>query len=167
VRAPPARSVSELAHRGHRRSASTPVEELLASEFLGSEEPSGADGLAEDSGDLLASLDPKRAKRIMANRQSAARSKERKLKHTQDLERRVAQLQTELAAAGAAAAQVEQQVGLLARERSELETHLDALERHKCVRDATRAALQQAAVQHEAAQAAQQQQQQQQQQQAA
>jgi chromosome segregation ATPase len=129
-------------------------------ELASEQEPSGADGaplgdgLAEDSGDLLASLDPKRAKRIMANRQSAARSKERKLKHTQDLERRVAQLQAELAAAGAAATQVEQQVGLLSRERSDLETHLDALERHKAVRDATRAALQQAAVQHEAAHAA-------------
>ena len=32
-------------------------------------------------------LDPKRAKRILANRLSAARSKERKQRHAQELER--------------------------------------------------------------------------------
>ncbi|KAI0496046.1 hypothetical protein KFK09_022353 [Dendrobium nobile] len=49
-----------------------------------------ADKLAE-----LALLDPKRAKRILANRQSAARSKERKILYTSELERKVQTLQTE------------------------------------------------------------------------
>ena len=40
-------------------------------------------------------LDPKRAKRILANRQSAARSKERKMRYISELERRVALLQGE------------------------------------------------------------------------
>ena len=48
--------------------------------------------LAESSAEGLP-LDPKRAKRILANRMSAARSKERKLKYLGDLEARVAALQ--------------------------------------------------------------------------
>eukprot|EP00257_Ricinus_communis_P024037 XP_015584177.1 transcription factor VIP1 [Ricinus communis] len=43
----------------------------------------------------LALIDPKRAKRILANRQSAARSKERKIRYTSELERKVQTLQTE------------------------------------------------------------------------
>ncbi|URE46746.1 hypothetical protein MUK42_14660 [Musa troglodytarum] len=49
-----------------------------------------SDKLAE-----LALIDPKRAKRILANRQSAARSKERKIRYTSELERKVQTLQTE------------------------------------------------------------------------
>ncbi|KAL6005488.1 hypothetical protein ACLOJK_006055 [Asimina triloba] len=49
-----------------------------------------ADKLAE-----LALIDPKRAKRILANRQSAARSKERKIRYTSELEKKVQTLQTE------------------------------------------------------------------------
>ncbi|URE49259.1 hypothetical protein MUK42_14474 [Musa troglodytarum] len=49
-----------------------------------------ADKLAE-----LSLLDPRRAKRILANRQSAARSKERKVRYTNELERKVQTLQTE------------------------------------------------------------------------
>ncbi|XP_076948440.1 transcription factor RF2b-like isoform X1 [Bidens hawaiensis] len=43
----------------------------------------------------LWTLDPKRAKRILANRQSAARSKERKARYMSELERKVQTLQTE------------------------------------------------------------------------
>ncbi|KAL5990862.1 hypothetical protein ACLOJK_011767 [Asimina triloba] len=43
----------------------------------------------------LALIDPKRAKRIWANRQSAARSKERKMRYISELERKVQTLQTE------------------------------------------------------------------------
>uniref|UniRef100_A0A1D1Y8A5 Putative transcription factor PosF21 n=1 Tax=Anthurium amnicola TaxID=1678845 RepID=A0A1D1Y8A5_9ARAE len=43
----------------------------------------------------LALIDPKRAKRILANRQSAARSKERKMRYISELERKVHTLQTE------------------------------------------------------------------------
>ncbi|CAL2276156.1 unnamed protein product [Prunus armeniaca] len=43
----------------------------------------------------LSLIDPKRAKRILANRQSAARSKERKVRYTNELERKVQTLQTE------------------------------------------------------------------------
>eukprot|EP00252_Welwitschia_mirabilis_P005834 TRINITY_DN1643_c0_g1_i5.p1 TRINITY_DN1643_c0_g1~~TRINITY_DN1643_c0_g1_i5.p1 ORF type:complete len:506 (-),score=91.87 TRINITY_DN1643_c0_g1_i5:757-2274(-) len=43
----------------------------------------------------LAMVDPKRVKRILANRQSAARSKERKMRYILELERKVQTLQTE------------------------------------------------------------------------
>ena len=142
--------------RGHRRSASTPVEEL-AGEFYrdigfggtrdrvggiggggggaGGEGAPGGLGADSGLGDADTSehmmLDPKRAKRILANRLSAARSKERKQRHAQELERRASELESELAVTGNAAAQVEHQVQLLLRERKDLEAHLEALERHK------------------------------------
>ncbi|EEC67723.1 hypothetical protein OsI_35210 [Oryza sativa Indica Group] len=79
---------------GHKRSGSMDGESSL---FEGESAPPDyakkampADRLAE-----LALLDPKRAKRILANRQSAARSKERKIKYTGELERKVQTLQTE------------------------------------------------------------------------
>ncbi|KAG0496448.1 hypothetical protein HPP92_000977 [Vanilla planifolia] len=43
----------------------------------------------------LAAIDPKKFKRILANRQSAARSKERKARYISELERKVQTLQTE------------------------------------------------------------------------
>jgi hypothetical protein len=89
-------------------------------------------------------LDPKRAKRILANRLSAARSKERKQRHAQELERRASDLEAELAATGNAAAQLEHQVQLLVRERTELEAHLEGLERQQAVHDATRGVLERA-----------------------
>ena len=99
-------------------------------------------GDAETSEQML--LDPKRAKRILANRLSAARSKERKQRHAQELERRASELEAELAVTGNAAAQLEQQVQLLMRERKDLEAHLEALERHKLVHDATQGVLEHA-----------------------
>nr|XP_029122415.1 probable transcription factor PosF21 isoform X2 [Elaeis guineensis] len=69
--------------------------EMLAS---GSEGPSLAETKKAMSAAKLADLalvDPKRAKRIWANRQSAARSKERKMRYIAELERKVQTLQTE------------------------------------------------------------------------
>ena len=92
----------------------------------------GADsGLGDADTSEQMMLDPKRAKRILANRLSAARSKERKQRHAQELERRASELEAELAVTGNAAAQVEHQVQLLIRERKDLEAHVEALERHK------------------------------------
>jgi hypothetical protein len=102
----------------------------------GGEGAPGADsGLGDADTSEQMMLDPKRAKRILANRLSAARSKERKQRHAQELERRASELEAELAATGNAAAQVEHQVQLLIRERKDLEAHLEALERHKAAHD--------------------------------
>ncbi|KAE8652905.1 hypothetical protein Csa_022674 [Cucumis sativus] len=51
--------------------------------------------MAPDKLAELALMDPKRAKRILANRQSAARSKERKIRYTNELEKKVQMLQSE------------------------------------------------------------------------
>ncbi|KAH7445214.1 hypothetical protein KP509_02G112800 [Ceratopteris richardii] len=51
--------------------------------------------LADEKLAEIALIDPKRAKRILANRQSAARSKERKARYISELERKVQTLQTE------------------------------------------------------------------------
>jgi len=56
---------------------------------------SGGDDYSED-GDGKDDGDPKRAKRIMANRQSAQRSRQRKLQYTSDLEKSVTRLHTEI-----------------------------------------------------------------------
>ena len=48
-----------------------------------------ASGAAGASGDADAALDPKTAKRILANRQAAARSKERKTRYIAELEKRM------------------------------------------------------------------------------
>ncbi|XP_030536560.1 probable transcription factor PosF21 [Rhodamnia argentea] len=60
-------------------------------------EPSGAErkkALSAAKLVELALVDPRRAKRILLNRQSAARSKERKLRYITELERKVQTLQT-------------------------------------------------------------------------
>jgi hypothetical protein len=54
-------------------------------------------GCAGRNQDDLLTLDPKRVKRILANRLSAARSKERRMKHAVELETRVKTLDNQLA----------------------------------------------------------------------
>ena len=56
---------------------------------------SGRGGPIGASDEELALLDPKKARRIIANRQSAARSKERKMKYIEDLETQVSQANAE------------------------------------------------------------------------
>lgn len=55
----------------------------------------GRGGPIGASDEELALLDPKKARRIIANRQSAARSKERKMKYIEDLETQVSQANAE------------------------------------------------------------------------
>ncbi|RZC82563.1 hypothetical protein C5167_045347 [Papaver somniferum] len=64
--------------------------ESLFGDVMEAKKAMAPDKLAE-----LWALDPKRAKRILANRQSAARSKERKARYIIELERKVQTLQTE------------------------------------------------------------------------
>ena len=62
----------------------------------------------------LAMLDPKRARCIIANRQSAARSKERRLKYITELEKKLHA--------------VREEVGKMADAKAELQTKADALQ---------------------------------------
>ncbi|KAL8225584.1 hypothetical protein R6Q57_018141 [Mikania cordata] len=89
----------------------------------------------------LSLIDPKRAKRILANRQSAARSKERKIKYTSELEKKVQTLQTEATTLSAQVTKLERETGGLTSENKELKLRLEAMEQHALLRDALNEAL--------------------------
>ncbi|GMH31647.1 hypothetical protein Nepgr_033491 [Nepenthes gracilis] len=89
----------------------------------------------------LALIDPKRAKRILANRQSAARSKERKLHYTSELERKVQTLQTEATTLSAQVTLLQRDTTGLTAENRELKLRLQALEQQAQLRDALNEAL--------------------------
>ncbi|KAL0908333.1 hypothetical protein M5K25_022822 [Dendrobium thyrsiflorum] len=95
-----------------------------------------ADKLAE-----LALIDPKRAKRILANRQSAARSKERKIRYTSELERKVQTLQTEATTLSAQLTLLQRDTTGLTTENRELKLRLQSMEQQAHLRDALNEAL--------------------------
>ncbi|KAG2663114.1 hypothetical protein I3843_16G014000 [Carya illinoinensis] len=96
----------------------------------------GPDRLAE-----LSLIDPKRAKRILANRQSAARSKERKLRYTSELERKVQTLQSEATTLSAQVTLLQRDTTGLTAENKELKLRLQAMEEQSHLRDALNEAL--------------------------
>ncbi|XP_050368335.1 transcription factor RF2b-like [Argentina anserina] len=89
----------------------------------------------------LWTLDPKRAKRILANRQSAARSKERKARYIQELERKVQTLQTEATTLSAQLTLFQRDTTGLSSENTELKLRLQAMEQQAQLRDALNEAL--------------------------
>ncbi|KAF2296560.1 hypothetical protein GH714_000211 [Hevea brasiliensis] len=89
----------------------------------------------------LALIDPKRAKRILANRQSAARSKERKIRYTNELERKVQTLQTEATTLSAQVTMLQRDTTGLTTENKELKLRLQAMEQQAQLRDALNEAL--------------------------
>ncbi|PKA47010.1 Transcription factor VIP1 [Apostasia shenzhenica] len=95
-----------------------------------------ADKLAE-----LSLIDPKRAKRILANRQSAARSKERKIRYTSELERKVHTLQTEATTLSAQLTLLQRDTTGLTVENRELKLRLQSMEQQAHLRDALNEAL--------------------------
>ncbi|CAN1753895.1 Transcription factor RF2b [Linum perenne] len=89
----------------------------------------------------LWNLDPKRAKRILANRQSAARSKERKARYILELERKVQTLQTEATTLSAQLTLFQRDTTGLSTENTELKLRLQAMEQQAQLRDALNEAL--------------------------
>uniref|UniRef100_A0A7I4BII6 BZIP domain-containing protein n=1 Tax=Physcomitrium patens TaxID=3218 RepID=A0A7I4BII6_PHYPA len=89
----------------------------------------------------IALIDPKRAKRILANRQSAARSKERKMRYISELERKVQSLQTEATTLSAQLTLLQKDTTSLTTENSELKLRLQAMEQQAQLRDALHEAL--------------------------
>ncbi|XP_038707741.1 bZIP transcription factor 18-like isoform X2 [Tripterygium wilfordii] len=89
----------------------------------------------------LWSIDPKRAKRILANRQSAARSKERKARYILELERKVQTLQTEATTLSAQLTLFQRDTMGLSSENTELKLRLQAMEQQAKLRDALNEAL--------------------------
>lgn len=89
----------------------------------------------------IASSDPKRAKRILANRQSAARSKERKLRYISELEHKVQTLQTEATTLSAQLTLLQRDSAGLTNQNNELKFRLQSMEQQAQLRDALNEAL--------------------------
>ncbi|KAG6484014.1 hypothetical protein ZIOFF_060807 [Zingiber officinale] len=86
-------------------------------------------------------VDPKRVKRILANRQSAQRSRVRKLQYISELERSVTSLETEVSALSPRVAFLDQQRSLLTLGNSHLKQRIAALAQDKIFKDAHQEAL--------------------------
>ncbi|KAI9110869.1 hypothetical protein K1719_018307 [Acacia pycnantha] len=86
-------------------------------------------------------VDPKRAKRILANRQSAARSKERKARYVIELEKKIQTLQTEATTLSAQLNLFQRDTTGLTSENTELKLWLQAMEQQAKLRDALNEAM--------------------------
>lgn len=89
----------------------------------------------------IALSDPKRAKRILANRQSAARSKERKMRYIAELEHKVQTLQTEATTLSAQLTLLQRDSAGLTSQNNELKFRLQSMEQQAQLRDALNEAL--------------------------
>ncbi|XP_020572033.1 probable transcription factor PosF21 [Phalaenopsis equestris] len=89
----------------------------------------------------IAMTDPKRAKRILANRQSAARSKERKMRYISELEHKVQTLQTEATTLSAQLTLLQRDSAGIASQNNHLKFRLQAMEQQAQLRDALNEAL--------------------------
>lgn len=118
----------------HRHSNS--VDGSVYGEVMDAKKAMPPDKLAE-----LWTIDPKRAKRILANRQSAARSKERKARYILELERKVQTLQTEATTLSAQLTLFQRDTTGLSTENTELKLRLQAMEQQAQLRDALNEAL--------------------------
>ncbi|CAN6240000.1 unnamed protein product [Urochloa humidicola] len=112
---------------------------LLGSASAGAPGRAGADAKKAISDAKLAELalvDPKRAKRILANRQSAARSKERKMRYIAELERKVQTLQSEATTLSAQLAMLQRDTSGLTNENSDLKIRVQTMEQQVRLQDA-------------------------------
>ncbi|KAL0697360.1 hypothetical protein Bca4012_053482 [Brassica carinata] len=112
--------------------------ELLMS---GSNEVDSKKALSAAKLSELALIDPKRAKRIWANRQSAARSKERKMRYIAELERKVQTLQTEATTLSAQLTLLQRDTNGLSVENNELKLRVQSMEQQVHLQDALNEAL--------------------------
>ncbi|XP_061356950.1 transcription factor RF2b [Gastrolobium bilobum] len=131
-------SSATMARSRHRHSSSVDgsTSTSMFGEIMEAKKAMPPDKLAE-----LWSIDPKRAKRILANRQSAARSKERKARYIQELERKVQTLQTEATTLSAQLTLYQRDTTGLNTENTELKLRLQAMEQQAQLRDALNDAL--------------------------
>ncbi|KAK8648387.1 hypothetical protein V6N13_129140 [Hibiscus sabdariffa] len=96
-------------------------------------EPQAAQPPSNSNGDPI--VDPKRVKRILANRQSAQRSRVRKLQYISELERSVTTLQTEVSALSPRVAFLDHQRLILNVDNSALKQRIAALAQDKIFKD--------------------------------
>ncbi|KAI9086802.1 hypothetical protein K1719_031396 [Acacia pycnantha] len=97
------------------------------------------DTLASSSSDKIS--DPKRVKRILANRKSAQRSRVRKLQYINELERSVTSLQSEVSVMSPRVAFLDRQRLLLSVDNDDLKQRIAALAQDKIFKDALQDAL--------------------------
>ncbi|KAL1190237.1 bZIP transcription factor 29 [Cardamine amara subsp. amara] len=97
--------------------------------------------MANDKLAEMAMSDPKRVKRILANRQSAARSKERKMRYIVELEHKVQTLQTEATTLSAQLTLLQRDMIGLTNQNNELKFRLQSMEQQARLRDALNEAL--------------------------
>jgi hypothetical protein len=128
----------------HQHSQSMDGSTTIKQEMLiGGEESSGGPKKSMSAAKLseLALVDPKRAKRILANRQSAARSKERKMRYIAELERKVQTLQTEATSLSTQLNLLQRDTGSLNLENNELKLRLQTMEQQIHLQDVLNDAL--------------------------
>ncbi|CAN8254297.1 unnamed protein product [Cochlearia groenlandica] len=103
----------------------------------------GPSSANQNSGDSSGNRihDPKRVKRILANRQSAQRSRVRKLQYISELERSVTSLQTEVSVLSPRVAFLDHQRLLLNVDNSAIKQRIAALAQDKIFKDAHQEAL--------------------------
>ncbi|XP_042444829.1 basic leucine zipper 61-like [Zingiber officinale] len=96
---------------------------------------------SETAGSEHPAVDPKRVKRILANRQSAQRSRVRKLQYISELERSVTSLQNEVSALSPRVAFLDHQRSILTMGNSHLKQRIAALAQDRIFKDAHQEAL--------------------------
>lgn len=135
--------LTERVRSRHSHSNSMDGSTTLHSELFNSstESSEGKKAAAANKLAELALIDPKRAKRILANRQSAARSKERKMRYIAELERKLQSLQTEATALSAQLTMMQKDTTSLTAENSELKFQLQSIEQEGLLRNALNRAL--------------------------
>ncbi|KAL2483406.1 Basic leucine zipper 61 [Forsythia ovata] len=104
-----------------------------------SEEQNAQDATIDNSNEKI--FDPKRIKRILANRQSAQRSRVRKLQYISELERSVNSLQAEVSVLSPRVAFLDHQRLVLNVDNSVLKQRIAALAQDKLFKDAHQEAL--------------------------
>lgn len=126
----------------HHHLKSEPDQEVQSSCKSDHEPPfssSAQDGTSDNSNEKI--VDPKRIKRILANRQSAQRSRVRKLQYISELERSVTSLQAEVSVLSPRVAFLDHQRLALNVDNSVLRQRIAALAQDKIFKDAHQEAL--------------------------
>ncbi|KAJ9558701.1 hypothetical protein OSB04_013315 [Centaurea solstitialis] len=103
----------------------------------GQEEISSKKSISDAKLAELALVDPKHAKKILANRQSAARSKDRKMRYIAELERKIQILQTEASSCSAQLAHLQRDTNGLTAENNELKLRLQTMKQQIHMQDGT------------------------------
>lgn len=97
--------------------------------------------MANDKLAEMAMSDPKRVKRILANRQSAARSKERKTRYISELEHKVQTLQSEATTLSAQLTLLQRDATGISNQNNEMRVRLQSMEQEAHLREALNQAL--------------------------